>query len=113
MRTSATRGNYGAMLRPMTTTGATLSELATRVNTRRRSAFVLELRGVYIIWYRDLLRWWRDRARILPSLVQPLLYLFVFGLGLGSAIGGGAGGRFGTLPGVGYMTFMYPGVLAM
>ena len=36
-------------------------------------------------------RYWRDRARILPGLVQPLLYLFVFGLGLGSAIGGGAG----------------------
>ncbi|HET6314849.1 MAG TPA: ABC transporter permease, partial [Chloroflexota bacterium] len=80
---------------------------------RRRPAVVLEARGAYIIWYRDLLRWWRDRARILPSLVQPLLYLFVFGLGLGSAIGSAAGGRFGTLPGTGYMTFMYPGVLAM
>src|SRR5256885_16086845 len=53
-----------------------------------RSAVVADLRGVYIIWYRDLLRWWRDRQRILPSLIQPILYLFVFGVGLGSAIGG-------------------------
>jgi ABC-2 type transport system permease protein len=73
-----------------------------------------ELRGVYIIWYRDLLRWWRDRARILPSIVQPILYLFVFGVGLGSAIGGGLGGRPGAaLVDVSYTTFMYPGVLAM
>jgi ABC-2 type transport system permease protein len=79
----------------------------------RRPAFVLQLRGVYIIWYRDLLRWWRDRQRILPSLIQPVLYLFVFGVGLGSAIGGGLGGRFGGAVDVGYTTFMYPGVLAM
>ncbi|HEY3058654.1 MAG TPA: ABC transporter permease [Chloroflexota bacterium] len=78
----------------------------------RRPAFVLQLRGVYIIWYRDLLRWWRDRQRILPSLIQPVLYLFVFGVGLGSALGGG-GGRFGGAGDVGYTTFMYPGVLAM
>jgi ABC-2 type transport system permease protein len=79
----------------------------------RHSALVLELRGVYIIWYRDVLRWWRDRQRILPSLVQPILYLFVFGVGLGSAIGSGLGGRFGGVAGVSYTTFMYPGVLAM
>jgi ABC-2 type transport system permease protein len=74
---------------------------------------VLELRGVYIIWYRDVLRWWRDRQRILPSIVQPILYLFVFGVGLGSAIGGGQGGQLGGVSGVGYTTFMFPGVLAM
>ena len=79
----------------------------------RRPAIVLQLRGVYIIWYRDLLRWWRDRQRILPSLIQPVLYLFVFGVGLGSAIGGGGGGRIGGVGDVGYTTFMYPGVLAM
>jgi ABC-2 type transport system permease protein len=82
--------------------------------TRRRSGLVADLRGVYIIWYRDLLRWWRDRQRILPSVVQPILYLFVFGVGLGSAIGGGLGGRSGAdALGVNYTTFMYPGVLAM
>src|SRR5436853_1665056 len=78
----------------------------------RRSPIVADLRGIYIIWYRDLLRWWRDRQRILPSVVQPILYLFVFGVGLGSAIGGALGSQRG-LPGVNYTTFMYPGVLAM
>ena len=85
----------------------------------RRSRLRADLRGVFIIWYRDLLRWWRDRQRILPSLVQPILYLFVFGVGLSSAMGGGANPRAaagaagaGAL-GVSYTTFMYPGVLAM
>jgi ABC-2 type transport system permease protein len=79
---------------------------------RRRSRLLANVRGVYIIWYRDLLRWWRDRQRILPSAVQPILYLFVFGVGLGSAIGGGRGAGSNAL-GVSYTTFMYPGVLAM
>jgi ABC-2 type transport system permease protein len=62
------------------------------------------------------LRWWRDRQRIVPSLFQPILYLFVFGTGLGASIGdsiGSAPGR-GVPPAlVHYTTFMYPGVLAM
>ena len=79
---------------------------------RRRPRLLADLRGVYIIWYRDLLRWWRDRQRIVPSAVQPILYLFVFGVGLGSAISGGRGSGAGAL-GVSYTTFMYPGVLGM
>ena len=79
---------------------------------RRRSRLLANVRGVYIIWYRDLLRWWRDRQRILPSAVQPILYLFVFGVGLGSAINAGRGAGASAL-GVSYTTFMYPGVLAM
>jgi ABC-2 type transport system permease protein len=100
----------------MATTGVqteALPTLAAPAPAPRRSAVVLQARGVYLIWYRDLLRWWRDRQRILPSLIQPVLYLFVFGVGLGSAIGGAGAAGFGGLPGVDYTTFMYPGVLAM
>ncbi|MBV9174061.1 MAG: ABC transporter permease [Chloroflexi bacterium] len=96
--------------------GQQAPDIATaRPLVRRRSPLIADLRGIYIIWYRDLLRWWRDRQRILPSLVQPILYLFVFGVGLGSAIGGGAGGSNNSASalGVSYTTFMYPGVLAM
>lgn len=66
------------------------------------------LRAVYIIWYRDLIRFWRDRARLIASFSQPLLYLLVFGTGLSSAMGaGGAGGR-GS-----YQQFIFPGVIGM
>src|ERR687888_1504621 len=90
---------------------APLTRAAPVPAARRRPWLVTEARGVYIVWYRDVLRWWRDRQRILPSIVQPILYLFVFGVGLGSAIGGGRGDP-GAM-GVSYTTFMYPGVLGM
>jgi ABC-2 type transport system permease protein len=75
--------------------------------TRRLRA---DLRGVYIIWYRDVLRYVRDRARILAALGQPVLYLFVFGTGLSTAFALGQGGDPNA---VSYRTFMFPGVLAM
>ncbi|MHB8571749.1 MAG: ABC transporter permease [Candidatus Dormibacteria bacterium] len=71
-------------------------------------------RAVYIIWYRDVVRYWRDRSRLAASLAQPILFLVVFGTGLGSALGGGlsAGGR---APGhrLSYITFIYPGIIGM
>jgi ABC-2 type transport system permease protein len=43
------------------------------------------------------------------SLVQPLLYLLVLGVGLSAALGGARG----LPPGVSYVQFMYPGVIGM
>jgi ABC-2 type transport system permease protein len=67
------------------------------------------LRAVYIIWYRDILRYWRDRWRLVASLAQPLLFLVVFGSGLSSALGGG----FGRGSGLSYIQFVYPGIIGM
>ncbi len=69
------------------------------------------LRGVYIIWYRDVLRYWRDRTRIFAALGQPILYLFIFGTGLSSAFSVGRGA--GLEAELDYKVFMFPGVLAM
>jgi ABC-2 type transport system permease protein len=69
--------------------------------------------AVYIIWYRDLIRFWRDRVRLAASLAQPLLYLLIFGVGLSSALGR-AGSVGGTgVPSFSYIQFVYPGVLGM
>ncbi|MGR7025294.1 ABC transporter permease [Geodermatophilus sp. URMC 62] len=65
-----------------------------------------ELRAVKVVWYRDVLRFRTDRGRIISSFVQPLLFLFVLGKGLGASIGGGGFG------GADYSTFLFPGVLA-
>jgi ABC-2 type transport system permease protein len=73
------------------------------------SAAWSNLRAVYIIWYRDLLRYSRERAQVVASLAQPLLYLVIFGTGLSSAIGGA---RFGSA-GANYQTFIYPGIIGM
>jgi len=39
---------------------------------KKRSRVRADLRGIYIIWYRDVLRFWRDRARVASALGQPI-----------------------------------------
>ncbi len=64
------------------------------------------LRAVYIIWYRDVLRFWRDKMRMIGSIAFPLLFLFIFGSGLSS--------RMGFLgPGIDFTQFMFPGIIGM
>ncbi|HEV2012252.1 MAG TPA: ABC transporter permease [Candidatus Limnocylindria bacterium] len=67
------------------------------------------LRTIYIVWWRDVIRFWRDRVRLIASLAQPLLYLVIFGSGLSSALGGG----IAAAGGVSYTQFIYPGVICM
>jgi ABC-2 type transport system permease protein len=82
----------------------------------RRSTLWPTLRAIYIIWYRDVLRYWRDRTRLVASLAQPLLFLLVFGTGLSSALsgaGGGIGGAAGAAVGLTYTQFIFPGIIGM
>jgi len=65
-----------------------------------------DLRGVKVVWQRELIRFWRDRLRIVTSLLQPLIFLFVLGGGLANLASGGT-------EGIDLRTFMFPGVLAM
>jgi ABC-2 type transport system permease protein len=67
------------------------------------------LGAIYIVWWRDMLRYWRDRARVIASLAQPLLYLVIFGTGLASSLGGG----FAAGSGLSYTQFIFPGVMSM
>jgi ABC-2 type transport system permease protein len=73
-----------------------------KVNRLRRN-----LKGIYTIWYRDLLRFLRNRSRIVASLGQPLLFLFVFGGGLSPAMSGLGGGQ------IDFTAFLFPGIIAM
>ncbi|MFN2463787.1 MAG: ABC transporter permease [Candidatus Dormibacteria bacterium] len=70
------------------------------------------LRAVYIIWYRDTIRFLRDRFRLVASLSQPLLYLVIFGTGLSSSLGGGRAGSFGG-SGINYKQFLFGGIIGM
>ncbi len=64
------------------------------------------LRAVYTIWYRDILRFWHDKMRMIGSIAFPLLFLFIFGSGLSS--------RMGSLsPGIDFTQFMFPGIIGM
>jgi ABC-2 type transport system permease protein len=65
-----------------------------------------DLRAVRVVWQRELIRFSRDRARMVTALVQPVLFLFVLGTGLSRLASSGTHG-------VNLRTFVYPGVLAM
>ena len=65
-----------------------------------------ELRGIYTIWYRDILRFWHDKMRMVSAITFPLLFLVVFGSGLGA--------RMGFLgDGVDFSQFIFPGIVGM
>jgi ABC-2 type transport system permease protein len=76
-----------------------------RVSVPKRS-LASELRAIRIVWRRELIRFKSDRLRIVTSLIQPLLFLFVLGSGLQSLA------KFGT-HGVDLKTFIYPGILCI
>jgi ABC-2 type transport system permease protein len=63
--------------------------------------------GVYVIWLRDLKRFWRDTPRRIGAFFQPILYLFLLGTGMQSAFKAFGGGD------VKYVLFMFPGILGM
>jgi ABC-2 type transport system permease protein len=67
-----------------------------------------ELRAIYAIWLRDVVRFKSERTRIVSAFAQPLIYLVVMGTGLGSTVRLAA-----APPGFSYLAFMYPGILGM
>ncbi len=69
-----------------------------------------ETRAAVVVWQRELIRFGKDRTRMVSSLVQPLLFLLVLGVGLGSLVGSGAGPTGGSVK---FTAFLFPGVLAM
>ncbi len=96
--TAAVSSDPGSAQRPA-------GSLAARVHVPTRS-LRSELRAIRVVWHRELIRFSRDRLRILTSLVQPFLFLFVLGTGLSSLASAGTHG-------VNFKTFIYPGVLCM
>jgi ABC-2 type transport system permease protein len=58
------------------------------------------------MWRRDIVRFVNDRIRIVSTLVQPLLFLFVLGSGLQRLSSAGTHG-------VNLKTFIYPGILCI
>lgn len=63
-----------------------------------------ELEGFYALWYREIKVFAREKSRIVSSLVNPLLWIVVFGGGLGSAV---------SVSGMNYQVFIFPGILTM
>lgn len=66
--------------------------------------------ATYTLWLREVVRFYRDRSRVLGALGSPLVFWFLIGSGLGRSFHGGPGQQ--PLPG-GYLQYFYPGTLAL
>ncbi len=60
---------------------------------------------IYILWLRQLKRYYRARARVIGSLGQPLLFLIALGFGFGPIYQKAVHGN--------YIQFIAPGIIAM
>ena len=63
-----------------------------------------ELGGLYAIWEREVLVYFRERSRVVSAVINPLLWLVIYGTGIGSQI---------SVPGTSYQTYIFPGVIVM
>ena len=73
------------------------------------------MEGIYALWYRDVLRFWRDRARLLGSFAMPFMFLIIFGSGMSGAMKSllSGPGASSALSGFNYVQFMFPGIIGM
>lgn len=61
--------------------------------------------AIYILWLRQLKRYFRSTARMIGSIGQPVLFLVALGFGFGPIFQKAGGGN--------YLQFLAPGVIAM
>jgi ABC-2 type transport system permease protein len=63
------------------------------------------MNSIYILWLRQLKRYFRSRSRIVGSLGQPILFLVALGFGLGPIFAKAGQGN--------YLEFIAPGIISM
>jgi ABC-2 type transport system permease protein len=75
------------------------------VPASRLGRVVAEMRTAAMVWRREMIRFVRARSRIVTSLAQPVLFLFVLGAGLTPLVG--------PADGLDFTKFIFPGVVAI
>src|SRR4051794_1013267 len=103
----ACNGQPGAVTMSTTIEPAAPTLAAVMRSAPASLGFRHDLRGVRVVWQREMIRFSRDRLRIVTSLIQPVLFLFVLGTGLSTITNGSSSQS------VNLRTFMYPGALSM
>lgn len=63
-----------------------------------------ELMGIFAVWWREFKVFQREKSRIVSSIVQPIMWLFIFGTGIGATV---------NMSSINYQDYIYPGVLTM
>jgi ABC-2 type transport system permease protein len=62
-------------------------------------------RATWVVSYRELLRFFSERTRMVSSIFLPLVFLVIFGAGFSRIVGNLA-------PGLNFIQFVYPGIIA-
>ena len=65
----------------------------------------INMTAIYVMWLRQLKRYWRSKPRIIGSLGQPMLFLVALGFGFGPIFQRAGGGD--------YVQFLAPGIIGM
>jgi ABC-2 type transport system permease protein len=68
----------------------------------------LYFNAIYIIWLREMTRFFRAKSRVIGSLAMPLFFLVILGFGFNASI------RFSDIPPeIDYIDFLAPGIIGM
>jgi ABC-2 type transport system permease protein len=62
----------------------------------------MNLKGVYAIWWREMTVFMRETPRVVSAIVSPVIWLFIFGAGLGASV---------NIQGIDYQQFIFAGVI--
>jgi len=62
----------------------------------------MNLSGIYAIWLREMLTFFREKPRIVSAVINPLFWLLTFGVGLGATV---------SIANVNYEQYIFPGIL--
>lgn len=65
-----------------------------------------ELMGIYAVWLREFKRFYREKGRLAASIVRPLLWLLILGLGIGGSM------KLADID-IDYFPFLTPGIIGM
>ena len=70
---------------------------------------------IFALWQRDILRFFRDKARFFSSFAMPFLFLIIFGSGMSGSIRSllGSANNPSTVANFNYVKFMFPGIIGM
>ncbi|ADI00769.1 ABC transporter permease [Salisediminibacterium selenitireducens] len=72
------------------------------------------MEGIIAIWQRDLMKFFRDKARLFGSFTMPILFLLIFGGGMSGTM---ETMMMGNMPdgtaSFNYVEFVFPGIVAM
>lgn len=73
---------------------------------------IREIEGVHAVWLREFTVFKREKSRVISAMVQPLMWVFLFGGGVG-----GSGAGVTALPdlprGLNYQQYIFPGIVIM